>query len=93
MRNEQKRIQSYRDNKKLEYLIRIYNHRKHFKRLLKGDALIQFESFINQVESNISKEVLDQLNIFDEKNPTISKKLGVSSDIIWRRKGSYKKTF
>lgn len=93
MRDEQKRIQSYRYNKKIDACIRLYNSSDSFKKIIKGDILKDFNTYVSQVEANISENTLKQIEMFKHSNGDLANTLGVHKDKIRRKKESIRKQF
>lgn len=93
MRDEQKRINSYRENKQIEFFIRMYKNNESFKKVLSGNVLEDFNKYVDQVECNIPKDTLEKLDIFNVNNPTLAKRLGVHKDKIRKQKESIRQQF
>lgn len=93
MRDEQKRINTYKENKNIEFCIRMYKSNESFKKVLRGNILDDFNKYVEEVEISIPKDTLDQLHILNKDNPTLAKELGLSKDKIREQKEAIRQQF
>lgn len=93
MRDEQGRINSYKDNKKIDFCIRLYIAKDSFIKVFKGDILKGFNKYIEDIEVNISKNTLDHIDIIKKSNVYLAEKLGVHKDTIRKQKQLIREQF